>query len=109
MHARCKDDSLPLDGTRGDQDKPGANGRPRFWPLASAESGRRGNGMEIKVQISVSSEAGQPEVIQQVARLERGTLRSDTLGLSLAEARSILAELEQALVERQTIELIAQA
>jgi hypothetical protein len=50
--------------------------------------------MEIKVQISVNSEVGQPEVIQQVAHLERGALRPDTLGLSLAEARSILAGLE---------------
>ena len=65
--------------------------------------------MEIKVQISVSSQAGQSEVIQQVARLERGALRPDTLGLSLAEARSILAGLEQALVEQQTAELLAQA
>ena len=65
--------------------------------------------MEIKVQISVNSEAGQPEVIQQVAHLERGALRPDTLGLSLAEAGSILAGLEQALVEQQTAELLAQA
>src|SRR5690349_3167715 len=65
--------------------------------------------MEIKVQISVNSEAGQPEVIQQVAHLERGALRPDTLGLSRAEARSILAGLEQALVEQQTAELLAQA
>src|SRR5689334_21174775 len=93
----------------GDRDKPGAKRRLRFRLLASAASGRRGNGMEIKVQISVNSEAGQPEVIQQVAHLERGALRPDTLGLSLAEARSILAGLEQALVEQQTAELLAQA
>jgi len=43
--------------------------------------------MEIKVQISVNSEAGQPEVIQQVAHLERGALRPDALGLSLAGGR----------------------
>src|SRR4051812_49315891 len=64
--------------------------------------------MEIKVQISVSSQAGQPEVIQQVGHLERGALRPNTLGRSLAEARSILAGLEQSLVERQTAELLAQ-
>jgi hypothetical protein len=57
--------------------------------------------MEIKVQITVESQAGKPEVVE-VARLERGPLRPDTLGLSLAEARSILAGLEQSLVERQT-------
>ena len=40
--------------------------------------------MEITVQITVKSQAGEPECIQQVAHLERGTLRPDTLGLSLA-------------------------
>src|SRR3954453_10114533 len=64
--------------------------------------------MQIKVQITLNSEQGEPEVIQEVARLERGPLRPDTLGLSLAEARSILAELEQHLVERQTDEFLAQ-
>jgi hypothetical protein len=39
-------------------------------------------------------------VIQEVARLNRGTLRPETLGLTLAEARSILAQ--------QAAEFIAQ-
>ena len=65
--------------------------------------------MEIKVQISVNSEVGQLEVIQQVAHLERGALRPDTLGLSLAEARSILAGLEQTTAARQAAEWVAQA
>jgi hypothetical protein len=51
--------------------------------------------MKLTVQITVESAQGQPEVIQEVARLERGPLQPDTLGLSLAEARSILAGLEQ--------------
>ena len=65
--------------------------------------------MEITVQITVKSRAGEPERIQEVARLERGTLRPDTLGLSLAEARSILAGLEQTLAERQAAEFVTQA
>jgi hypothetical protein len=65
--------------------------------------------MQIKVQITVQSEQGEPEVIQEVARLERGTLRPDTLGLSLAEARAILAGLERAMAEQQTTGLLAQA
>jgi hypothetical protein len=65
--------------------------------------------MEIKVQITVRSERGEPEVVQEVACLERGSLQPETLGLSLAEARSILAGLEQTLVEQQTAELVAQA
>jgi hypothetical protein len=54
------------------------------------------SGMEITVQIAVESALGQPEVIRQVARLEHGpSLEPATLGLSLAEAGSILAGPEQ--------------
>jgi hypothetical protein len=45
----------------------------------------------------------------EVASLERASLRPDTLGLSLAEARSILAGLEQTVAQRQVAEFIAQA
>jgi hypothetical protein len=48
-------------------------------------------------------------VIQEVACLERSALRPDTLGLSLAEARLILAGLEQTIAERQAAEFVAQA
>jgi hypothetical protein len=65
--------------------------------------------MEITVQITIKSQAGEPERIQEVARLERGTLRPDNLGLSLAEARSILAGLEQTMAQQQVAEFAAQA
>jgi hypothetical protein len=65
--------------------------------------------MQITVQITVNSEQGEPEVIQEVARLERGPLQPDTLGLSLAEARAILAGLEQTIAQHQVAEFIAQA
>jgi hypothetical protein len=65
--------------------------------------------MKITVQITVKSEEAEAEVVQEVARFERGPLRPDTLGLSLAETRAILAGLEQALVEQQATEFIAQA
>jgi hypothetical protein len=64
--------------------------------------------MKIQVQITVQSEEGEPAVTQEVARLERSALRPDTLGLSLAEARAIVAGLEQHLVERQTEEFLIQ-
>jgi hypothetical protein len=61
--------------------------------------------MKITVQIAVESTLGQPEVIRQVARLERGrSLVPATLGLSLAEARSILVGREQMIVERPCVE-----
>jgi hypothetical protein len=64
--------------------------------------------MKITVQITVQSDEAESEVVQAVARLERGPLQPETLGLSLAEARSILAGLEQTLVEQQAAEFIVQ-
>jgi hypothetical protein len=51
--------------------------------------------MKITIQITVESNDGQLNVAQEVAHLDRGTLRPETLGLTLAEARSILAGIEQ--------------
>ena len=65
--------------------------------------------MKITVQIAIQSEEGQTAVFQEVACLERGALRPDALGLSLTEARSILATLEQTMAERQTTDFVAQA
>jgi hypothetical protein len=65
--------------------------------------------MKITVQITIQSDEGQGAVFQQVACLERGALRPDTLGLSLAEARSILAGVEQTMAEGQAAEFVAQA
>src|SRR5260370_21980604 len=64
--------------------------------------------MKIKIQIKVESDKGQPEVVQEVAHLDRGTLRPETVGLTLAEARSILAGIEQTVVEQQAAEFMAQ-
>ncbi|MBV9490056.1 MAG: hypothetical protein JO069_10080 [Verrucomicrobia bacterium] len=64
--------------------------------------------MEIEVQTTVRSETGESEVVE-VTNLNRSTLRADTLGLSLAEARAVLAGLQQCLAERQAAELVARA
>jgi hypothetical protein len=67
-----------------------------------------GGAMKITIQITVESDDGQPNVAQEVAQLDRGTLRPETLGLSLAEARSVLGRIEQTVVEQQVAEFIAQ-
>jgi hypothetical protein len=64
--------------------------------------------MKIKIQITVESDKGQPKVVQEVAHLNRFILRPETLGLTLAEARSILAGIEQRVVEQQAAEFMAQ-
>jgi hypothetical protein len=40
--------------------------------------------MKIQVQITVRSDEGKADVVHEVARLERGPLRPDAPGLSLA-------------------------
>jgi hypothetical protein len=42
--------------------------------------------MKITIQIRVESDEGQLEVVQQLAHLDRGILRPETLGLSLARS-----------------------
>ena len=64
--------------------------------------------MKIKIQITIESDAGNPEVVQEMVQLDRGTLRPETLGLTLAEARSILAGIEETVVEQQAAEFMAQ-
>jgi len=64
--------------------------------------------MKITIQITVESDHGRLNVAQEVAHLDRGTLRPETLGLTLAEARSILAGIEQTVVEQQAAEFMAQ-
>jgi hypothetical protein len=70
--------------------------------------GVEGAAMKITIQITVESNDGKLNVAQEVGHLDRGTLRPETLGLSLAEAQSILAGIEQTVIEQQAAEFIAQ-
>src|SRR5258706_1370102 len=63
--------------------------------------------MKIKIQITVESDKNQG-VVQEVAHLDRGTLRPETLGMTLAEARAILAGIERTVVEQQAGEFRVQ-
>jgi hypothetical protein len=42
--------------------------------------------MKLKVQVLIESDSGETEVVREVAKLERGSLRPEGLGLSLSEA-----------------------
>ena len=64
--------------------------------------------MKFRIQIAIESEKGEPERVHEVARLERGTLKAEELGLTLAEAKSILGEIQQAMVEQQVIDFVAE-
>ena len=58
--------------------------------------------MQIKVQLVFEDDAGGPAVVQEVAQLERDTLAPGTLGLTLAEAKTLLQTLQSHLVQQQT-------
>jgi len=40
--------------------------------------------MKIRIQVVIEAGDGNPEKIEEIARLERGSLRPDELGLTLA-------------------------
>jgi hypothetical protein len=57
--------------------------------------------MKIKIQVVVELENGQTQVIQEVAQIERGTLQPENLGLSLAEAKTLLQKTQSTLIKQQ--------
>jgi hypothetical protein len=65
---------------------------------------RKDQKMKIRVQVIVESDNGIGEVIQDIARLERGQLRPEQLGFTLAEAKGLLEGLQRTVVERQIAE-----
>ncbi len=57
--------------------------------------------MKIKVQVMIESGQGETEIVQEVAQLERASLQPETLGLMLAEAKSLLQGVQQTIVKHQ--------
>ena len=43
--------------------------------------------MRVRVQVVIEADDGGPAAVHEVAKLERGALQIDTLGLQLAEAK----------------------
>ena len=46
--------------------------------------------MKLKVQVVIESDGGTTETVQNVVHLERVSLRPEDLGLTLAEAKTLL-------------------
>jgi hypothetical protein len=63
--------------------------------------------MKIRIQVVIESGDGNPEKIEEIARLERGSLRPEELGLTLAEAKALLHGMQQTMVTEQIEEYIA--
>ncbi len=57
--------------------------------------------MKIKIQIVVSSDHGENQVLQEVQEIERGSLQPENLGLSLTEAKTLLQKVQETLVKQQ--------
>jgi hypothetical protein len=64
--------------------------------------------MKLKVQLVIESESGEAEVVQEVATLERRSLRPENLGLMLSEAKELLREVQKAMVTHQTTRYLTQ-
>jgi len=64
--------------------------------------------MQVYLHLSIESDAGDVEEIKEVITLERTTtLTPDRLGLSLAESKQVLQEMQQILVAHQTAAYVA--
>ena len=64
--------------------------------------------MKLRVQLIIESDSGETEVLQEVARLERHSLRPESLGLMLSEAKELLHEVQKAMVTFQSTRYLAQ-
>lgn len=63
--------------------------------------------MKMKLQVVIESECGKPEDVQEIAVLERGVLRPDSLGLTLAEAKHLLHGVQQSMITQQVTHHVA--
>ncbi|MGO4812898.1 ISKra4 family transposase, partial [Cupriavidus sp. 2MCAB6] len=63
--------------------------------------------MRISLQVVVETEGDTPATITEIARLERDDLDAGSLGLHLAEAKSLLSRLQRTMIEAQVAEAIA--
>ena len=64
--------------------------------------------MKLKLQLIIESDSGETEVVQEVTKLERHSLRPENLGLMLSEAKELLQEVQRAMVTYQTTGYVTQ-
>jgi len=57
--------------------------------------------VKVKILIVVELDNGDTQVLQEISLLERGSLQPENLGLSLAEAKTLLRNTQRILVEQQ--------
>lgn len=62
--------------------------------------------MKVRIQVVIEAENGVPEKVEEIAGLERGSLRPEEIGLTPAEAKVLLHGRQQALVTEQIAEYL---
>lgn len=63
--------------------------------------------MKVTIQVVIERD-DEPPIIDEIACLERAALTPDTLGLTLSEAKTVLAQLQDVLVTQQAAAYVAQ-
>lgn len=64
--------------------------------------------MKIRIQVVIEAENGNPDKIEEIVKLERGPLKTEELGLTLTEAKTLLHGMQQTVVNQQIEEYLAQ-
>jgi hypothetical protein len=64
--------------------------------------------MKLKLLLILESNSGETEVVQEVTKLERHSLRPENLGLTLSEAKELLQEVQRVMVTYQTTGYVTQ-
>ena len=64
--------------------------------------------MKIRIQIVMEAANGETERVEDIAELERSSPQPETLGLTLAESKTVLQGIQQRMVSEQVTEYMAQ-
>src|SRR5439155_2644153 len=64
--------------------------------------------MRVRVQVAIEPDDGGPAAVHEVAELERGALQIDTLGLQLTEAKELLRQVREVVIDEQVRSCLAQ-
>ncbi|MHC4534848.1 MAG: ISKra4 family transposase [Planctomycetota bacterium] len=64
--------------------------------------------MKLKIQVIIESESNETPVTEEIASLTREDLTPETLGLTLAEAKDLLASTQETIVKHQVTEYLEQ-
>lgn len=64
--------------------------------------------MKVRIQMVFETEVGMPDLIEEIALLERGARHPSESGLSLAEAKTLLHGVQQSMVAEQVAQFLGQ-